>query len=430
MNVTEGKMMSRLIIDGMKKLNGEIKIQGAKNSALPIMAACILGEGQSIIENCPSLRDTESAGDILRTLGCSVTYENGVIIVDSSNINDFVIPEHLMRQMRSSVMFLGAILGKMKRAKISLPGGCEIGSRPIDIHLNALSKMGVIISDEYGFLTCECPSGLKGAEIILEFPSVGATENIMLAATMAKGTTTILNVAREPEIEDLQNFLNAMGAKVSGAGGNVIRIDGVNKMHRAHWTVIPDRIVAATYIIAAYATGGKGRFLNVNPSHLSSVLALLSDAGCRLNWGANYIELKESMPPKALKSIRTMPYPGFPTDVQAPFMALMSIAEGSSIFVETIFDNRYKHVDELTRMSAKIKVESRVAVVEGVKRLTGAKVEATDLRGGAALVIAALCAQGQSEIDKVFHIDRGYDKIEDNLTNLGANIKRIDDYTK
>jgi len=417
--------MSRFIIDGMKKLNGEIKIQGAKNSALPIMAASILGEGQSIIENCPSLSDTESAGEILNSLGCRVTYENGIIMVDSSSINDFVIPDHLMRQMRSSVMFLGAILGKMNKAKISLPGGCEIGSRPIDIHLSALSKMGVKINDEYGFLTCECPNGLKGAEIILNFPSVGATENIMLAACLAKGTTTILNAAREPEIEDLQNFLISMGAKISGAGGNVIRIDGVNKMHRAHWTVIPDRIVAATYIIAVYATGGKGRFTNVNPSHLSSVLAFLSDAGCRLNWGANYIELKESMPPKALKNIRTMPYPGFPTDIQAPFMALMSIAEGSSIFIETIFDNRYKHIDELTRMGAKIKVESRVAVVEGVKRLTGAKVEATDLRGGAALIIAALCAQGQSEIEKTFHIDRGYDKIEYNLANLGANIKRM-----
>jgi UDP-N-acetylglucosamine 1-carboxyvinyltransferase len=419
--------MARLIIDGLNRLSGEVRIQGAKNSALPILAASILANGQSLIENCPNLSDTDSAGDILTQLGCKVKREKDIVLVNSDSFNDYVIPDNLMRQMRSSVMFLGAILGRAKKAKISMPGGCELGPRPIDIHLSSLMRLGVKISDESGFLLCECPNGLNGADITMSFPSVGATENVMLAASVANGITLITNAAREPEIEDLQNFLNQMGAKISGAGTNIIRIDGVPKLHPAHHMVIPDRIVAATYIIAAYATGGRVRFNNVNPSHLSSVLALLSDAGCNLNWGSNYIELKESAKPRALKNIRTMPYPGFPTDIQAPLMALMTIAEGTSIFVETIFDNRYKHAGELMRLGANIQIKERVAVVEGVKELQGALVEATDLRGGAALVVAGLCAKGQTIIDKVFHIDRGYDKIEEKLASLGANIKRMND---
>lgn len=416
--------MSKLIINGGKKLNGEIKIQGAKNSVLPIIAASILGNGQSIIENCPYLSDTDSAGEILKVLGCDVKRENETLIIDSSSFNTFEIPEYLMRKMRSSIMFLGAILGRARKAKISLPGGCELGPRPIDLHLASLAKLGVKIYDEYGFLNCECPNDLKGAEISLSFPSVGVTENVMLAATLAKGTTTIMNAAKEPEIEDLQTFINHMGGKIRGAGTDIIEIEGVKSLNPSRHVVIPDRIAAATYIIAVYATGGKGRIINVNPSHLLSVISALTDAGCNLNWGNNYIEIKESAKLRGLK-VRTMPYPGFPTDIQAPFMALMSIAEGTSVFIETIFENRFKHVDELTRMGAKIRVEGRVAVIEGVKRLSGAAVEATDLRGGAALAIAGLTAEGQTEIDKIFHIDRGYDKIEEKLSAMGALIKRV-----
>lgn len=419
--------MEKLIIEGGKKLFGEISVQGSKNSALPILAASLLPDGENIISNCPVLNDTAAAAQILNKLGCGTKMDGNTAIINSSGFNSFEIPDALMRKMRSSVIFLGAILAKCKKAKISFPGGCELGPRPIDLHLQSLARMGVKIKEEYGYLVCECPYGLKGAEIALSFPSVGATENIMLAASMANGTTIITNTAKEPEIEDLQNFLNRMGAKISGAGSGVIRIEGVKKLHGVSYDVLPDRIAASTYLIAAAATGGKIQVNNTVPAHLTSIVSLLTEAGCEVKTGIDFITLKADKRPKAVKSFRTMPYPGFPTDAQAPMMALMSIADGSSVFVETIFENRFKHVGELMRMGAKIKTEGRVAVVDGVEKLTGAAVEATDLRGGAALVIAGLSADNITAIENVFHIDRGYETIESTLNSLGANIKRVDE---
>lgn len=416
--------MTKLYIEGKKRLEGTVMVQGAKNSILPILAASILPCGESVIENCPAISDTDVAVSILKNLGCAVSREGGVITVNSENISGFEIEDSLMRKMRSSIMFLGAIIAKTGRARISMPGGCELGPRPIDLHLHALEKLGVVITDDHGYLDCRADGGLKGAEINLSFPSVGATENIMLAAVLAKGTTVITNAAREPEIDDLKNFLNEMGAKISSEGGQMV-ITGVKKLYPVVHRVIPDRIVASTYLAAIAITGGKGKLMGVNPLHFSSVLAALSDAGVGVNFTENTVEIKSNGKINGIRNLRTMPYPGFPTDSQAPIMALMTTAKGDSVFVETIFENRFKHVNELVRMGAKITVQDRVAVVEGVQRLTGARVESTDLRGGAALVVAALAAEGVTEIDKVFHIDRGYERIEENLRALGANIKRI-----
>ena len=418
--------MPKLIINSGRRLDGTISIQGAKNSLLPILAASLLGQNKSVIHNCPNLRDTVSAMEILKTLGCKVTQEEHTITVDPQGMSNFEIPDSLMRQMRSSIMFLGAILGKMGKAKISVPGGCELGPRPIDLHLSALEKMGASFIDEFGFLNCSSEKGLKGAQISLSIPSVGATENIMLAAATAKGITTIINAAREPEICDLQDFMNKMGAKIQGAGTNIIVVNGVKSLNGAEHSVIPDRIATSTYLICVAATGGKAKLLNSRPSHLMAVLSALTDAGCNLSFTDNEINLIKSPVPKPLKNIRTMPYPGFPTDAQALLMSYLTTASGTSILVETIFDNRYKHAEELIRMGASIKIEGRVALIEGVKKLTGTTVEATDLRGGAALVIAGLMADGSTEIDKIHHIERGYDRIDNFLASLGADIKRIE----
>lgn len=416
--------MDKLIIEGGRKLFGDLVIQGSKNSALPILAASVLPDNECVIGNCPVLMDTCAAMQILNKLGCNSKLEGNTVVVNSGGFNSYEIPDSLMRKMRSSVIFLGAILAKCNHAKVSFPGGCELGPRPIDLHLQSLSKMGVKIKEEFGYLVCECPYGLHGAEIALSFPSVGATENIMLAATLAKGTTTITNAAKEPEIEDLQNFLNKLGAKIKGAGSGNISIEGVKKLRGAVHNVLPDRIATATYLIAVSATGGKIEIKNCAPEHLMSVLTLLSECGNDVTIGKNFIVLEADKRPRAVKSFRTMPYPGFPTDAQAPMMALMSIADGSSVFVETIFENRFKHTAELMRMGAKIKTEGRVAVVEGVERLYGATVEATDLRGGAALAIAGLTAVDNTVIDKILHIDRGYENFEKCLASLGAEIRR------
>lgn len=416
--------MNKLVISGGVPINGEITVQGAKNAVLPILAASILAEGESVLHNCPWLRDVEMTSIILQKLGCKIRREGDSLHIDSSVIDDCVIDEKLMREMRSSIIFLGAILTVCKRAEVGMPGGCPIGLRPIDLHLKALRQMGVTINEEYGYLKCEC-SALKPCDIHLDFPSVGATENIMLAAVKTDGITTVTNAAREPEISDLANFLNAMGAKITGAGSSVITIEGVKKLHPIEYSVMPDRIVAQTYLISAMITGGEIFLKNAIASHINSGLAILKEMGGKISCSDEGIWLKSGNNIKNVHIIKTMPYPGFPTDIQSPFMALSTIADGTSVFVENIFENRYRHVDELVRMGADIKVEGRSAVVRGVKKLYGANVEAQELRGGAALVLAALAADGKTEISGTEFIDRGYENIEGNLSMCGANIKRI-----
>ena len=419
--------MGKLVIQGQNRLEGKLSVHGSKNSVLPILAATVVGRGQSVIENCPDLSDTAAACDILRQLGCNVWLENGAAIVENGGYGSNKIPEKLMRKMRSSVMFLGAILSREGSAVISFPGGCELGPRPIDLHISALSQMGVKFKEEGGYLYCTCPRGLQGAEVTLSIPSVGATENVMLAAVCAKGDTVIINAAREPEIEDLANFLNKMGAKISGAGSDSMRISGVSALHGTCHTIIPDRIVATTYILGAVMAGGHCRIEGINTRHMSSVLAELKEMDIPLKIEDDSVTVKSEKRPRAPKLIRTAYYPGFPTDAQALMMALASICNGSSMFIETVFQSRYKHVGELARMGANIHVEQRVAVVDGVERLWGANVEATDLRGGAALMIAALAAEGTTVIDRIDHIDRGYEHPEVLLRELGANIQRRQD---
>lgn len=416
--------MNKLVIDGGVPLRGEITVQGAKNAVLPILAASILADGESVIHNCPWLRDVEKTGIILSDLGCKVRRENDTLYINSENINNCKIDEKLMREMRSSIIFLGAILTVFNKAEVGMPGGCPIGLRPIDLHIKALRQMGVRITEEFGYLKCECDR-LSSAQIHLDFPSVGATENIMLAAVKADGTTTITNAAREPEIIDLAKFLSLMGAKIKGAGSSVIVIEGVDKLNPVEYTIMPDRIVAQTYLIAALITGGEIILVNTVPSHINSGIALLSEMGAKLRIEDDTIQLKSTGKIKNVHIIKTMPYPGFATDIQSPFMALASVADGTSVFVENMFENRFRHVDELVRMGADIKVEGRSAVVRGVDRFNGANVEAYELRGGASLVIAALNAEGRTTISGVEFIDRGYQSIEGNLSKCGAKIKRI-----
>ena len=414
--------MSEFLIEGGVPLCGVVDVQGAKNSVLPILAATLLADGESVIENCPCISDTAAAADILRYLGASVTVFSDRVYVDTSAAAGFMISDELMRRMRSSVVFLGAILARRGHAVISFPGGCELGPRPIDLHLAALRKMGARIREEHGFLDCEC-DGLKGTDVDLSIPSVGATENIMLAAVTAEGRTVISNAAKEPEICDLQCFLNKMGARVSGAGTPTVVIDGVRSLKPARHRVIPDRIAAATYMCAVAATAGNAMLRNTEPEHLSSIIAFLRQTGSTVTVSGSdiYISCDEL---RAADTVRTMPYPGFPTDAQAVCMALMCKAKGSSVFIETVFSDRFRHVGELSRMGAKITVDGRGAVVDGVGKMYGTKVESTDLRGGAALVVAALAAEGESRICKVSHIDRGYQDMCGVLSSLGARISR------
>lgn len=416
--------MNKLVIDGGIPLRGEITVQGAKNAVLPILAASIIADGESVIHNCPRLRDVEKTGIILEDLGCTVRRENDTLYINPQDISDCKIDEKLMREMRSSIIFLGAILTVWNRAEVGMPGGCPIGLRPIDLHIKALRQMGVEITEEYGYLKCECER-LKGAEIHLDFPSVGATENIMLAAVKADGVTTITNAAREPEIADLANFLICMGAKIKGAGSSVIVIEGVDNLHAVEYSIMPDRIVAQTYLIAALITGGEIMLKNAIASHINSGLAVLNEMGAKTYIDKESIYLKSTDRIKNIHIIKTMPYPGFATDIQSPFMAVASVADGTSVFVENMFENRFRHVDELVRMGADIKVEGRSAVVRGVNKLHGANVEAYELRGGAALVMAGLNAEGRTEISGIDFIDRGYQNIEGNLSKCGAKIKRI-----
>ncbi len=415
--------MSSLLIEGGKRLDGEITVQGAKNAVLPILAATVLSGGRNVVYNCPDLSDVSSTVEVLENLGCSVMRRGSILEVDSSNIDNCTIPDSLMRKMRSSIIFLGAIIARCREACVSMPGGCEIGQRPIDLHLKALRSLGIDITESHGYIHCKADK-LIGAEIHLDFPSVGATENVMLAACMADGITTLENAAREPEIVDLQNFLNRMGAKISGGGGSVIKIEGVSRLYGIEHNIMPDRIVAGTYLVCAAATRGQIVLNGADSSHMSAVLNLLSDMGCKVWREKNRIALCADKRTIAPPCIKTMPYPGFPTDIQSPFMALTAISEGTSVFVENIFENRYQHVDELIRMGADIRVDGRCAVVIGKDRLCGAHVEAKELRGGAALVVAALAAEGRSIIDNIKYIDRGYEHIEKYLSLCGASITR------
>ncbi|HEX2937666.1 MAG TPA: UDP-N-acetylglucosamine 1-carboxyvinyltransferase [Ruminiclostridium sp.] len=417
--------MSRLIVNGGRTVRGELQIQGAKNSALPILISTLLCDSPSVIHNCPELSDVEASCSILRYLGCEVKKDGEDIEIDPQYADKFDIPDKLMREMRSSIVFLGAICSKLGRARISFPGGCELGPRPIDLHLSALRQLGVIIEEDHGWLNCHTFGKLHGTSIVLSFPSVGATENILLASVNAVGTTIIVNAAREPEIMDLANFLCQCGAKIKGAGESVITIEGVESLHGCDYSVMPDRIVAATYMAAAAITGGELTLKGVSVSHLNPVIPVFKEAGCVIETEGDILKIKRPGKLYPVKNIRTMPYPGFPTDAQAPVMAMASVASGTSIFIENIFENRYKHASELIRLGAKIKIEGKVAIVEGVKKLFGAPVESTDLRGGAALVVAALAAEGQTTITGLRHIDRGYSSIEKQLEKVGADIKRI-----
>lgn len=416
----------KLVINGGRRLEGEIQVHGAKNSALPLLAATILAHGECILHNCPMLTDVDAACRILSCLGCRCSRNGSTVCVDSSNVCGNEIPDNLMREMRSSIVFLGAVLGRTRRCRLTFPGGCELGARPIDLHLAALREMGAEIEEQHGWLECAAPGGLHGARVTLSFPSVGATENIMLAAACAEGTTEIHNAAREPEIVDLAEFLNKCGARISGAGGSTIAIEGVKRLEPSEHSVIPDRIAAGTYLCCAAATRGELILNRCCQEHMMGFLQVLESMGCRIypyGGGKLYISCTRRL--TAPPTIRTMPYPGFPTDIQAPFTALSSVAEGTSVFVENIFENRYRHVPELIRLGASIKVEGRVAVVQGVPALSGARVCAGELRGGAALVTAALAAEGTSEISGVCYIDRGYESIEKTLRSVGADISRV-----
>ncbi len=418
--------LEKIIVNGGKRLKGEISVQGAKNSVLPILAATLLVNGVCVIHNCPMISDVEATIKILTYLGCRVNVEEHTVTVDSTAVNKSEVPDELMREMRSSVVFLGGIIGRTGRAVLSTPGGCEIGLRPIDLHLSSIEKLGAEVRNENGKIVCSAEkNGLKGTRIVLSFPSVGATENIILASVLAKGTTVITNAAREPEISDLASFLNRCGAKIYGAGDSTVRIEGVSSLFSCEHTIIPDRIVASTYIIAAAITGGYVRINGIVPSHIGPIIEPLRETGCMVEVTAGNVTVRAPSHLKRIRMIRTMPHPGFPTDAQAQMMTLTTVAEGTSVFVENIFESRFKHVGELLRFGAKISVEGRMAVVEGVNRLNSADVKATDLRGGSAMILAGLCAEGVTEISRIHHIDRGYEKPEKVLSLLGADIKRV-----
>lgn len=416
--------MSELYIQGGTPLEGELTVQGAKNSVLPVLSACLLAQGTVELSNCPVLSDVAAALSILRHLGCRVERHGHKIVVDASSVTETTISDVQMRAMRSSVIFLGPLLARMGEAHVTYPGGCELGPRPIDLHLQAIRDIGCTVEEDGDGIHCH--GRPVGGEVHLSIPSVGATENAMLCAAGGSGTTTITNAAREPEIVQLQEFLNAMGARVWGAGGSVITVEGGHKLHGGTCTIIGDRIVAATLLSAAAAAGGEVCLNGVDWRHLSTVLSVFHQAGCKVESEEQRVVLSRpsSVSMRGVSTIRTAPYPGFPTDAQAPVMAALCTAAGCTMFVETIFDSRYAHIPELGRMGADIITEGRVAVVRGVKRLHGTRVTATDLRGGGALAVAALGAEGTTTLTGVHHIDRGYESLEEMLRRLGAGVSR------
>lgn len=419
--------MEKLIVKGGNRLVGAVKTSGAKNAVLPIIAASILGTTPSHLDEVPMLEDVHTISEVLKCLGLSVecSPEKNVLDIDSTEITSYEAPYELVRTMRASFLVMGPLLARIGKARISMPGGDAIGARPIDIHLKGFEALGVKIEQGHGYIEASAPEGLKGTSIYFDFPSVGATENIMMAASLAEGTTILENAAEEPEIVDLANYLNKMGAKIRGAGTDTIRIEGVDKLHGADYTIIPDRIEAGTYMIAAAMTGGDVVVENVLPEHQKPLIAKLREAGAVVEEDIDKVRVIGKNPLKAV-SIKTLPYPGFPTDMQAQMMAMMVIAEGRSKVTETVFENRFMHVVELNRMGAQISTEGRSAVIDGPCKLTGCDVRATDLRAGAAMILAGLVAEGTTRIGDLHHIDRGYENIVAKLKKLGADIERVD----
>ena len=417
--------MNKLLIQGGARLNGEIRISGAKNAVLPIMAATLLAEGPTLIENVPHLLDVTTTVTLLTHLGASVTMDEKMgIEVDTATLNTQVAPYELVKTMRSSILVLGPLLARYGRAEVSLPGGCAIGSRPVNLHIKGLQEMGAEIEVKNGYIHAHCER-LQGARIVMEMVTVTGTENLMMAATLAKGTTILENAAREPEVVDLAHCLKAMGAKITGEGSDTITIEGVDTLIGCRYRVVPDRIETGTYLIAAAITGGRVKLKNTDPRLLDAVLHKLTEAGAEISSGDDWVALDMHGKRPWAVNIRTAPYPAFPTDMQAQFMALNAIAEGTGTVVETIFENRYMHVQELQRMGADIEVQGHTAIVRGVEKLSAAPVMATDLRASASLVLAALAAEGETEVQRIYHIDRGYELIEEKLASLGAKIRRV-----
>ena len=409
-------------------MRGRVKISGAKNAVLPIIAATLLGqETESVLDEVPALEDVYTITEALRQLGVKATFDEArhQLTVDSRVIGSCEAPYELVRKMRASFLIMGPLLARCGQAKISLPGGCAIGTRPIDLHLKGFEALGAEIKIGHGYIEANAPEGLKGTKIYLDFPSVGATENIIMAASMAEGQTVLENPAQEPEIVDLANYLNVMGAKIRGAGTNVIKIEGRPKLKGRDYTIIPDRIEAGTYMVAAAMTRGDVYIENAISEHLKPVIAKLKEAGVTVEEDVNGIRVACDKRTRAV-DIKTMPYPGFPTDMQAQFMAMIAVSEGTGMVTETVFENRFMHVDELKRMGAHIKIDGRTSVVEGVPGLTGCQVKATDLRAGAAMVLAGLVAEGETQVGYIHHIDRGYDQLVEKLVGLGADIARVD----
>lgn len=420
--------MEKLIIHGGHELHGRVKISGAKNAVLPIIAATLLAQDKPcVLDEVPYLNDVCTIAEVLRQLGAKVDFnrQQHTLFVDSTVLKTVDAPYDLVRKMRASFVIMGPLLARYGKAKISMPGGCAIGTRPIDLHLKGFEALGAEIEIGHGFISATAPNGLKGTSIYLDFPSVGATENIIMAACMAEGQTILENAAQEPEIIDLANFLNIMGAKIRGAGTNVIKITGVPKLIGHNYTIIPDRIEAGTYMVAVAMTGGDIYIENAISEHLKPVIAKLNEAGVKIEEDIDGIRVSCNKRPKAI-DIKTLPYPGFPTDMQAQFMAMLTIADGTGLVTETVFENRFMHVDELKRMGACIKVDGRTSIVEGVPSLNGCQVKATDLRAGAAIVLAGLVANGETEVSYIHHIDRGYDNLVEKLCGLGADICRVD----
>ena len=420
--------MEQLVIHGGNPLRGRVKIGGAKNAVLPIIAAALLGSrGVSVLDDVPALEDVYTISSVLRSLGVKADYaaKEHRLTIDASRIETVSAPYELVRKMRASFLIMGPLLAREGHAEISLPGGCAIGTRPIDLHLEGFEALGAEIDITQGAIHASAPHGLKGARIYFDFPSVGATENVMMAASCAEGQTILENPALEPEIVDLANYLNVMGAHIRGAGTNQIKIDGVPGLKAAGYTIIPDRIEAGTYMVAAAMTGGDVFIENAISEHLKPVVAKLTEAGAQIEEDIAGIRVRADGSMKAI-DLKTLPYPGFPTDMQAQFMAMLAVAEGTSVVTETVFENRFMHVDELVRMGAQIRVDGRMATVEGGRVLKGAAVRATDLRAGAAMVLAGLVAEGETRVGYIHHIDRGYDDLVAKLVALGADIRRTE----